>query len=393
MTDQGAPNSAAIGQTEGVRRRRPIVSIFRHTLYKPSEQFIPLQALALNNSQVLMTSRDPVQNPVGGLENVAISDLGRSHVLRHTILKDSLPLIRTIGGRGVEIFHAHFGVEGMYSMDAARKLEIPHVTTLHGYDVSTSTRALIRSGKPAWMYYSALRTKLLSSDSHFICVSDHIRSRAVQLGARPEQTSVIGTGVDSSSIEFSRIPEEPTVLHVARLVEKKGTEYLISAFASVVKRVPEAKLRIVGEGPLRTALVAQVEELGLTASVSFLGMRPHSEVLQEVAAARLFCLPSVTARSGDQEGLGQVLLEAGASGRPVVATNHGGITDAIIDGETGLLVAEREVPALSEAVISLLSDAALASRMGVKARQRVVEHFDVHRQAKKVEAVYRSLLE
>ncbi|MGY2745228.1 glycosyltransferase [Arthrobacter sp. UYCu723] len=369
-----------------------LVAVFRHTVFKPSEQFIPLQALSMPSSRVLVTSRDAIQNPVTGLETVSISDLGRRAVIRHTTLLDSRPLVETLSDRNVDILHAHFGVEGMYSIRAAKQLGIPHVTTLHGYDVTTSRRALVQSKKPAWIYYSAFRRKLLASQSHFICVSEHIRNLAIQMGARPQNTSVIGTGVDTSLIQFSDVPEAPVVLHVARLVEKKGTEYLIRAFGGVVKQIPEAKLRIVGAGPLENSLRALVARLRLESSVFFLGAQSHPVVLQELAAARLLCLPSVTAKSGDQEGLGQVLLEAGATGRPVVATEHGGIVDAIADGETGILVAERDSKTLSEALITLLTDTALASSLGRNARARVVRDFDARRQAEKVEEVYRRAL-
>lgn len=391
MMSGGEPGAVALNNIER-HSVGPRVSIFRHTVYKPSEQFIPLQALLMPSAKVLVTSRDPIIDPVDALESVSISDLGRSAVIRHTMLRDTRPLVRTLSGRGVDVLHAHFGVEGMYSVRAAQKLDIPHVTTLHGYDVSTSTRALLSSRKPAWIYYAALRSEFLTSQSHFICVSEHIRRLAIGLGARPERTTVIGTGVDTSAIQFSKVPETPVVLHVARLVEKKGTEYLIAAFANVVERIPQAKLRIVGEGPLEESLRAQVDQLGLTGSVLFLGAQPHPVVLEELAGARLFCLPSVTARSGDQEGLGQVLLEAGATGRPVIATEHGGIVDAIVDGETGLLVGERDVQALSDALISVLTDSVLADRLGKNARAWVVREFDARQQAYKVEAVYRDLL-
>ncbi|BCW37361.1 hypothetical protein StoSoilA2_34170 [Arthrobacter sp. StoSoilA2] len=222
-----------------------------------------------------------------------------------------------------------------------------------------------------------------------ICVSRHIQRLAIELGANPENTTVIGTGVDTRKIQVSEIPDAPVILHVARLVEKKGTADLVSAFALVLKKIPEARLRIIGSGPLEEKLKAQVAQLALTDSVDFLGVQPHDRVLAELQGARLLCLPSITAASGDQEGLGQVILEAGATGRPVIATEHGGILDAVVNGETGLLVRERDVAGLAELLIAVLDDKELAARLGLSARGRVEREFDVQSQAQKVDAVYR----
>ncbi|WP_231949030.1 glycosyltransferase [Paenarthrobacter nicotinovorans] len=341
---------------------------------------------------MLITARDRVINPVGELDTASIFDQGKQAVIRHTLLRDRRPLKRILEMHNIEVVHAHFGVEGMYSLPAARSLSLPHFTTLHGFDVSTSRAALLRSKRPAWMYYSMLRQKFLRSESQFICVSRHIQQLAVELGAEPERTVVIGTGVDTERIQASEVPDTPVILHVARLVEKKGTAYLIRAFAALVKVIPEARLRIIGSGPLEAHLKSQVAGLDLTRHVDFLGVQPHKRVLQELQKARVLCLPSVTAASGDQEGLGQVLLEAGAMGRPVVATNHGGIADAIVHDRTGLLVGERDILALADALTIILEDQSLAQRLGAAARAYVEQDFNVFLQAEKVEALYRSAL-
>ena len=159
-------------------------------------------------------------------------------------------------------------------------------------------------------------------------MSQFIAQRALALGARAESIpDVVPTGVSVAEVTPTPLPDEPTVLHVARLVEKKGTEYLIRALPSLKKLVPEVKLRIVGQGPLRAQLEGLADSLGVGDIVEFLGARKHGQVLDEIANSRVLCLPSVTSRSGDAEGLGQVLLEAGALARPVVKSLSGGIVD------------------------------------------------------------------
>lgn len=366
--------------------------IFRHTLYLPSERFIPDQAAAFENTNVTMFARDEIVDADDRLRGVSLSSQGRTAVLKHTLLMDPGPLTRLVLQEGVGVLHAHFGVEGMYSRAAAARADIPHVVTLHGFDVSLSPRALRRSMKPAWQYYSTKRGQLMKSGSAFVCVSSHVQRLAVALGANPENTFVIGTGVDTRHIAFSSLPETPTIVHVARLVEKKGTEVLIRAFAVVLSKVPEARLSIVGTGPLLPALKSLAADLQIDHRVDFLGPKSHADVLDAIASARVLCLPSVTAKSGDQEGLGQVLLEAGAIGRPVVATVHGGITDGVHDGETGILVPERNVGELAEALVEILASDKFAARLGKAAREFVVREFDLRSQARKVESLYRSLL-
>jgi len=182
------------------------------------------------------------------------------------------------------------------------------------------------------------------------------------------------------------------ILHVARLVEKKGTGDLLDAFALVRRKYPVAELQIVGEGPLEHSLRAKAESLGLGDHVHFLGARRHEDVLTLMRKAWVFCLPSITAKSGDAEGLGMVLLEAAACGVPSVATRHGGIPEAVIHGVTGLLQGEHDIAGLAGNLNELLGDAGLRSQMGGAARRHAVEKFDLAKQSSLLADIYRKLL-
>jgi glycosyltransferase involved in cell wall biosynthesis len=151
------------------------------------------------------------------------------------------------------------------------------------------------------------------------------------------------------------------------------------------------KLDVVGDGPLRTKLIAFANSLGLGDSVRFWGAQPWERVMELMSSAYLFCLPSVTARSGDAEGLGMVLLEAGAKGIPVVATNHGGIPEVIKDGVNGLLVQERNPDALAQSIGAVVTDIHLRERLAVNARRVVENQFDIAVQTAKLESLYAEL--
>ena len=326
-----------------------------------------------------------------GTASVSVADFGRRALLSYTLTRRPGPLRHALAQRHVALLHAHFGVEGVYATRLARALRVPLVTTLHGFDVTVTTSRLLASGKPSWINYVAWRGALFAQGAVFVCVSEHIRRRAVEWGYPADRVVVLPIGVDVDLIRPAGFVETPRILHVARLVEKKGTADLLRAFAIVRRAVPDAELVIVGDGPLRAALGELAADLEVASAVRFLGARRHEETLALLGGSRLLCLPSVTAASGDQEGLGMVLLEAGASGRPVVGTDHGGIPEAVTDGANGFLVPERDPAALAERLLTLLRDPQLCERFGKAGRELVLERFNLHRQTAKLESLYETL--
>jgi glycosyltransferase involved in cell wall biosynthesis len=177
-------------------------------------------------------------------------------------------------------------------------------------------------------------------------------------------------------------------LSVGRLVEKKGMEYLIKAFAAVAGEVPEVRLEIAGDGPLRPSLERLVSDCGLSARVTLHGSLSHRAIADLMKKASIICQPSVTAADGDSEGLPTVVLEAAATAKPLLATNHSGIPEIVVEGTTGFLVPERDVAALADRLLSLLKNADLRRRMGEAGRRRIEEHFDLKKQAKRLEEIY-----
>jgi colanic acid/amylovoran biosynthesis glycosyltransferase len=167
-----------------------------------------------------------------------------------------------------------------------------------------------------------------------------------------------------------------TVLTVGRLVEKKGHQYAIEAFARAHSAFPDAEYLIVGDGSLRRELEELSRSLGLGDSVRFLGAKRDRDVAALYSRATLFVLASVTAKDGDMEGQGLVLQEAQASGLPVISTLHNGIPDGVLDGVSGFLVPERDVGALADRMIELLGDAEERERMGRAGRAFVAGKYD-----------------
>jgi colanic acid/amylovoran biosynthesis glycosyltransferase len=371
------------------------IAVFRHNLFRISEPFITQQAQALQRYRPFYLGRMRYGAAPAGAESFAIQDLdGGSPLPRaawQMLSRGSGSFQRLLAGRRPALIHAHFGIEGVYALPLARRLGVPLVTTFHGFDATLSTAALLTS--PAWAMYPLFRRRLARQGDLFLCASSFIRDRVLAMGFPEARTHIHYIGVDCAAIRPRDPAEEtPTILHVARLVEVKGTEYLIRAFAQVARRFAEVELAIIGDGPLKRSLEALVKSLGLEQRVRFLGALPHAQVLDWMRKAAMLVLPSVRTGTGRVEGLGMVMLEAAATGVPVVGSRIGGIPEGVIDGETGLLAPERDPDALARCIGDLLDSAELRLRMGVRARAHVEERFDIRRQTETLEAFYDSVL-
>lgn len=371
----------------------PTALIFRHQLFKVSEPFIAQQAQQLQTFKPLYLGRERFGKAPERADSLALQDLPDQRSLPRrlwqVLTRDPRPYLRLLEGRSPALIHAHFGVEGVYALPLARRLGIPLVTTFHGFDATTRTSALLRSGSPAWINYVRFRHQLAKEGDLFLCVSDYIRQRVIELGFPPERTQVHYIGIDTQAIQ-PRDPaqEQPIVLHVARLVEKKGSAYLIHAFAQLAGQHPDAELVIVGDGPLRASLEALTANLGLARRVRFTGALPHAQVMDLMQLSAMLVLPSVTAGSGDAEGLGMVLLEASALGLPLIGTLHGGIPEVITDGENGFVVPERSVDMLANRVSALLSSTELRWKMGQHSRHVANTQFSIDVQTRSLEKHY-----
>ncbi|TMQ67406.1 MAG: glycosyltransferase family 4 protein [Candidatus Eisenbacteria bacterium] len=165
-------------------------------------------------------------------------------------------------------------------------------------------------------------------------------------------------------------PSAPLVLCVARLIPEKGVLDLVEAARRVGQKRPDVAFLLAGTGPLRATLERRVRELGIEGSMRVLGWRNDVEALMK--ACDLFVLPSYY-----MEGLPVSILEAMACGKPVVATHHKGCEDAVVDGETGFLVAVKQPGPLAERVLELVDDAALRTRLGQGGRRRVEQHYEL----------------
>ncbi|MDO7786850.1 glycosyltransferase [Desulforamulus aquiferis] len=327
-----------------------------------------------------------------GAKVISLVGAGSYQIYKNVVFRNAKYFERLIKPLKPALIHAHFGVEGVYALELAKSLNTPLVTTFHGFDATITNKALLTSGKPSWVNYLIHRRKLAKEGQMFVCVSNYIRDRVLEMGFPEERTITHYIGIDTETIKpIKEITHVKIILHVARLVEKKGTEYLIKAFSKISTAKKNYQLVIIGEGPLRDELQSLACSLRINDRINFLGVQNHSEVIKWMGRASLFCLPSIVASSGDSEGLGMVFLEAAAMAVPAVATYHGGIPEVVKDGETGYLVKEKDINSLAECLRNLLENDGLCDRMGQAARKLVEREFNIRNQTAMLEELYKEL--
>ncbi|HSR89759.1 MAG TPA: glycosyltransferase [Gemmatimonadales bacterium] len=272
-----------------------------------------------------------------------------------------------------DVFLAQFGTNGVLAeqVRAACGLRVPLLTTFLGYDLSR----ILRQKRPD--YYA----RLIRHGELMLPLSDYFRGKLIAIGCPPEKIVVQRLGVDTRRFAFrerTKIAGGVTrIASVCRMVEKKGMETGMHAFARLRRQAPQAVWHIIGDGPLRARLESLRTELELGESVVMHGALPREQVRQLLDEAHLFLAPSVTAADGDQEGTPVAIMEAMASGLPVVSTLHSGIPELVKNGVTGLLVPERDPEALGDALRRLTEAPASWAEMGRRGRAVVEQEYDV----------------
>lgn len=289
------------------------------------------------------------------------------------------------------LVHVHFGTDAVDYWPLLKRLNLPVMVTLHGFDINIHKEVWQRDrGSLANRRYpERLLAMSRQRGVHFVAVSEAIRRRAIEYGIAADAITVRYIGIDRARFAFSGVPlvsRPRRILYVGRLVEKKGGEILIRAFARVRSQVPDAELVMAGDGPLAARFRAVAATEGV--AVQFLGSVSSDEVKRQIDAARVFCLPSITAASGDAEGLPISILEAQACGVPVVTSARGGVTEGIVPDVTGFAFDEGNVAVLGDRLVQLLRDDALAMSMSAAAPAFIAEKFDIASCTRGLEDLY-----
>jgi glycosyltransferase involved in cell wall biosynthesis len=271
----------------------------------------------------------------------------------------------------VEAVLAEYGPTGVSVMEACQTEGIPLIVHFHGQDAYD--RQLLKR-------YGSEYQRLFSAAVAVIAVSHDMEQQLLSLGAPQDKLFYNPYGVDTflfSGANPASAP--PTFIAVGRFVDKKAPHLTLLAFKEVVKICTEARLIMIGDGPLWETCKLLAKALGITESVEFLGPQPQAEVAIAMREARAFVQHSIHTTYGDSEGTPVAVLEAGAIGLPVIATRHGGIVDAVADGETGFLVDEGNIEQMAKYMLKIAQNPETAALLGKQAREYICTKFAIEK--------------
>lgn len=376
--------------------KKPRVAVYRTVYPLYSETFIAEQIRTYKSYLPVLICRELIRD-IEGLEAIKI---GKKWNFAKKVMFSVFGLVNGFDGlnkfKDISLVHAHFAQDATLAMPIAKKLGVPLVVTCHGSDITVSTTYLLMSMKLSAYRYLFSKNYLINNASLFIAVSDFMRNVMIAKGYPAERVVRHYIGVDTSKFtpKIKEAPQEdsPFFLSIARHTDVKGVDILLKAFAKVLSKHPNVRLVQIGDGVLTDSLKKLASELGIDDKVSFLGSQTTENILPYLQSCTALILTSRKSNTGAEEAFGLVLVEAAACGVPSIGTRVGGISEAVIDGETGFLVDSENDSDIAEKMDLFLTNPQLAKSMGQRGREMACDKFDIHRQTANLENLYSDLL-
>jgi glycosyltransferase involved in cell wall biosynthesis len=373
----------------------PVAAQYVATFLKPEMLHIYRQIRALERFRPVVICQKRENGSDFPLEDVLVVPKPATHQLRRLWQKQILgrpitiyqsearALVEALEEISASILHVYFGHIGVHLLPLLEISTVPVVVSFHGADAQLNSQGEV---------YAACARRVLERAKLVLARSDSLLARLADFGCNPRKLRLHRTGLPLEEIEFQPRTPPPDgawrLVQACRMIEKKGLATTLRSFAAFLQRFPASTLTIAGEGPLRAALGGMTRELRITERVKFTGFLSQPDLRALFAASHVFVHPSETAGEGDQEGVPNSMLEAMASGLPVVATHHGGIPEAVQHEKSGLLVKERDHTAVTAALLRLAAEPALYTALGATGSQSVRDNFDLKKQTRVLESLY-----
>ncbi len=290
--------------------------------------------------------------------------------------------------RGADVMHIYFGHTGVHLLPFIQCWDKPCIVSFHGADV------MLKAESPD---YAMKLRKVFQSVPLVLARSRSLEKRLVLLGCPPEKIRINRTGIPLTQFPVQR-REAPVegrwrFLQACRLIPKKGLTTCLRAFALFRRENPNAELLIAGKGPLQPVLEALAGHLGISEHVHFTGFLAQKDLLDLYHSCHVFLHPSEMPADENQEGIPNSILEAMATGMPVLATRHGGIPEAVEEGRCGALVDERNFEALAAEMSKITRSPHSFAEIGILASESVSVQFEQSRHIAQLEAHYQEAVE
>lgn len=384
-------------QLQTINFLMPTVASYCTTFLKPEMLHIYRQITGLRRWKTFVITRerqceDLYPMPPDGVE---IAPGVRSNFLRRfwlKYIKREPPIVyrgeygvlaRLLERRQADVLHVYFGHTGVHLLPFLQRWPKASVVSFHGMDVQK------REHDPS---YEVRLRELLRTVTLVLARSHSLQERLLELGCPPDKLRLNRTGIplDQFPLIQRQAPADSGwhFVQACRLIDKKGLDDAIRAFARFAADHPRATFTIAGEGPLLPSLEALRDELGLRDKVVFAGFLKGGDLCRLYHSAHVFVHPSRLMADGNQEGIPNAMLEAMATGLPVIATLHGGIPEAVRADVTGFLTPERDVDGLHQSMARLLDTPGTWETMSAAAASDVRENFEATEQIAKLEAAY-----
>jgi colanic acid/amylovoran biosynthesis glycosyltransferase len=312
------------------------------------------------------------------------------NLLSYKRKKISLGLLCEIGpflNKDFDILYCHFGPTGIKGamIKNTGLIDCKLLTSFHGFDMSTY---ILKKGKNVYNF-------LFNIGDAFLPVCDHWKNIMIKLGCSENKIIVHRMGIDLKkfiSKEKLLNNTKTRIISIGRLVEKKGIEFVIKAVKNVLGEFPDIDYIIVGDGPLRKKLDNLINKLRIENNVKILGNKTHEEIIELLYDSDILLMPSIVAKDGDCEGIPVVLMEAMATGLPVISTYHSGIPELVKNGKSGFLVPERDIKGIADKLKYLILHYEERLEMGRAGREIIEKEYDIKILNKKLIDIFIKIL-
>ncbi|MEP0263903.1 glycosyltransferase family 4 protein [Dokdonia sp.] len=286
-------------------------------------------------------------------------------------------LVQSMIDNDIDVILIEFGPHAHSLLPFLEQVNIPFIVHFHGYDASVD-----KVIKECNNYIEVF--KLATS---IIVVSTEMRERLIKLGCERSKITYTPCGPNDKFLEIKPTLSKKQLIGIGRFVDKKAPYFTILAFAKALQEVPDAKLILAGNGQLLNACQNLVAYYKISDAVSFPGVITPEKFRELLSDSRAYVQHSITSNIGDMEGTPVAIMEAQASGIPVISTRHGGIKDVILEDETGFLCDEKDVDEMAKFMIRLLKNKSEAQTMGQNARKRILENYTISHHIKTIDTV------
>ncbi len=374
---------------------RPIVASYCTTFLKPEMRHIYRQVTGLRRWRTFIVAKERQGEGEFPFDDIELMPRARKNFLVRFYLKylrrlppvyyrgDLKYLIKLFQRRPADLMHVYFGHTGVHLLPFIEWWKRPCVVSFHGMDVQP---------RPEQPEYDEQMRALLRRIPLVLARSQSLVAALEQWGCPREKLRLNRTGIPLDAYPFAQrpLPADGSwrFVQACRLIEKKGLRTALRAFAKFRALHPKAQFTIAGDGPMKAELADCARELGIADAVDLRGFLSQTELAALYARSHVFVHPSEMPPDRNQEGVPNSMLEAMATGLPVLATTHGGIPEAVTHQRTGLLVAEKDDVALFRAMCEITGDGDMLYIYGQAAARAVREEFEQSKAVEKLEGFY-----